>query len=114
MKSTGMAANARRASDFLKSLANENRLMILCQLAEGEKSVGELERLVGVRQPTMSQQLARLRADGLVSTRREAKMIFYSLASDEARHLIEELYRLFCADPKAAAKRTRKVPEYAE
>ena len=67
--------SAKRASTFLKSLANENRLVILCALADGEKNVGELEGILGIRQPTLSQQLARLRADNMVSTRRDSKQI---------------------------------------
>jgi DNA-binding transcriptional ArsR family regulator len=88
--------NAKRASDFLKALAHESRLMILCILAEGEKSVGELEDILDLRQPTVSQQLARLRADGLVSTRRDGKAIYYNLASDEARVIIGAIYDVFC------------------
>ena len=65
--------NAKRASNFLKALANENRLIILCCLAEGEKNVGELETMLGIRQPSLSQQLARLRSDGLVETRRDSE-----------------------------------------
>jgi DNA-binding transcriptional ArsR family regulator len=91
-----MAGSAKRASDFLKALAHESRLVILCILAEGEKSVGELEEILNLRQPTVSQQLARLRADGLVSTRREGKVIYYSLASDEARTVIGAIYDVFC------------------
>lgn len=91
-----MAANALRASDFLKALANPHRLLILCHLAEGEMSVGELEQLLKLRQPTLSQQLARLREDALVDTRRAGKMIYYRLASSEARQMIELLYQLFC------------------
>ena len=91
-----MVDNAKRASDFLKALAHENRLMILCILAEGEKSVSELEDLLSLRQPTVSQQLARLRADGLVSTRRNGKAIFYRLASEEARIVIGSIYDVFC------------------
>ena len=92
-----MAANALRASDFLKALANPHRLLILCHLAEGEMSVGELEQLLKLRQPTLSQQLARLREDALVDTRRAGKMIYYRLASNEARQVIELLYELFCS-----------------
>jgi DNA-binding transcriptional ArsR family regulator len=92
-----MAANALRASEFLKALANSHRLLILCHLAEGERSVSELERLLKLRQPTLSQQLARLREDALVETRRCGKMIFYRLASTDARQVIELLYELFCA-----------------
>jgi ArsR family transcriptional regulator len=92
-----MAVNALRASDFLKALANPHRLLILCHLAEGEMSVGELEQLLKLRQPTLSQQLARLREDALVDTRRAGKMIYYRLASSEARQMIELLYELFCS-----------------
>ena len=91
-----MVDNAKRASDFLKALAHESRLMILCILAEDEKSVGELEQILDLRQPTVSQQLARLRADGLVSTRRDGKIVYYSLASDEARMIIGSIYDVFC------------------
>jgi DNA-binding transcriptional ArsR family regulator len=91
-----MVDNAKRASDFLKALAHESRLMILCILAEGEQSVGELEQQLELRQPTVSQQLARLRADGLVSTRREGKTVYYSLASEEARIVIGAIYDVFC------------------
>jgi DNA-binding transcriptional ArsR family regulator len=91
-----MVDNAKRASDFLKALAHESRLMILCILAEGEKSVGELEDILELRQPTVSQQLARLRADGLVTTRRNGKTVYYSLASDEARVVIGAIYDVFC------------------
>jgi DNA-binding transcriptional ArsR family regulator len=91
-----MLDKAKRAADFLKALAHESRLMILCILAEGEKSVTELERLLSLRQPTVSQQLARLRAEGLVTTRREGKVVYYSLASDEARVIIGAIYDVFC------------------
>ena len=91
-----MVGNAKRASDFLKALAHESRLMILCILAEGEKSVSELEDILSLRQPTVSQQLARLRADGLVSTRRYGKAIYYTLASEEARVVIGAIYQVFC------------------
>ena len=91
-----MVGNAKRATNFLKALAHESRLMILCILAEGEKSVSELEDLLNLRQPTVSQQLARLRAYGLVSTRREGKAIYYRLASEEARVIIAAIYDVFC------------------
>jgi DNA-binding transcriptional ArsR family regulator len=91
-----MLGNAKRASQFLKALAHESRLIILCILAEGEKSVSELEELLSLRQPTVSQQLARLRADGLVSTRRDGKTIYYNLASAEARVVIGAIYDVFC------------------
>src|SRR3569623_2501810 len=91
-----MAVNAKRASEFLKALAHESRLMILCILAEGEKSVSELEEILSLRQPTVSQLLARLRGDGLVSTRRDGKSSYYSLASEEARVVIGAVYDVFC------------------
>ena len=91
-----MAENSKRATEFLKALAHESRLLMLCILAEGEKSVGELETMLGLRQPTVSQQLARLRADGLVSTRRDGKTVYYSLASEEARTVIGAIYDVFC------------------
>ena len=94
-----MADNAKRASAFLKALAHESRLLILCILADGEKSVSELEQALGLRQPTVSQQLARLRADGLVTTRRDGKVINYSLASEEARVVIGAVYDVFCRKP---------------
>jgi DNA-binding transcriptional ArsR family regulator len=95
-----MAGRAREASDFLKALAHESRLMILCDLLHGERSVGELEELLSRRQSTVSQQLARLRLEGLVSARREGKTIYYSIASDRARSIICALYNSFCgAEP---------------
>ena len=97
-----MVNNAKEASGFLKGLANENRLMILCSLAEGEKNVSELEAMLNVRQPTLSQQLARLRSDNLVSTLRDAKAIYYSLASEEARQIIRLMFQLFCSKTEAA------------
>ncbi len=89
--------NANRASKFLKALANDNRLVILCTLVDGEKNVGELEEILGIRQPTLSQQLARLRSENLVDTRRKSKQIYYRLVSDEAEQMIELLYELFCS-----------------
>jgi DNA-binding transcriptional ArsR family regulator len=77
--------------------------MILCYLAEGERNVGDLERLLRLRQPTLSQQLSRLRQDGLVTTRRAGKSIYYSLASPEVRAVIGLLYRLYCSDQAAPA-----------
>lgn len=91
-----MFENAGKVSAFLKAMANDNRLVILCKLSEGEKNVGQLENLLGIRQPTLSQQLARLRADELVATRRDSKQVYYSLASEEVRQIIGLLYQLFC------------------
>ena len=93
-----MAADTvQAAAAFMKTLANENRLTVLCHLAQGEKTVTELERLLGIRQPNLSQQLARLRTDGLVKTRRDAKSIYYSLDSEEVVMVVQLLSRLFCA-----------------
>ena len=91
-----MMANARDASEFLKALAHEARLVILCMLVDGEKSVTEIEQLLSIRQPAVSQQLARLRADNLVETRRDGKNIYYSLARPELREIIEALHAVFC------------------
>lgn len=88
--------NARRASTLLKAMSNQHRLLILCQLVPGEKSVGELEQIIGLSQSALSQHLARLRRDQLVKTRRSAQTIFYSLAGDEASAVIETLYGLYC------------------
>jgi DNA-binding transcriptional ArsR family regulator len=89
--------NAREASAFLKALAHETRLLILCLLVDGEKSVGELERKLRLRQPFVSQQLARLRADDLVEARRDGKNIYYAIARPEVMEIIGSLYRAFCA-----------------
>jgi DNA-binding transcriptional ArsR family regulator len=91
-----MAAKAKEASDFLKALAHEGRLMILCILCEGEKSVTELEQMLALRQPTVSQQLARLRAEGLVAARRHGKTMHYSLASEDVRVIIGAVHQVFC------------------
>src|SRR6202044_1005971 len=91
-----MGEHAREASELLKALAHEGRLMILCDLLRGEKSVGELEALLSRRQSTVSQQLARLRLEGLVSTRHDGQTVYYSIASDKARSIISALYDSFC------------------
>jgi ArsR family transcriptional regulator len=87
---------AGRAVSALKVLANEDRLLLLCQLSQGERSVGELEERLGIRQPTLSQQLAVLRAEGVVSTRRQGKSIFYSVADHDLLEILAVLYRLYC------------------
>lgn len=89
--------DARAASEFLKALAHEGRLVILCHLQGGERSVGELERLLGARQAAVSQQLARLRHEGLVQARRDGKTIFYRLGDPKVQLLIETLHALFPA-----------------
>ena len=90
--------NARRASILLKAMSNQHRLMILCQISNQEKSVGELEEIIGLSQSALSQHLARLRRDNLVQTRRDAQTIYYSLKGEEAETVIETLYNLYCAD----------------
>jgi DNA-binding transcriptional ArsR family regulator len=88
--------NAQTASDFLKAISHEGRLMILCSLANGEKSVTEIEEMLSSRQAAVSQQLSRLRLEGLVTARRDGKQIYYSLTDDRARMIIERVYELFC------------------
>jgi DNA-binding transcriptional ArsR family regulator len=102
--------SARIATAFLKALANENRLLVLCHLTEGEKSVTELEQLIGIRQPTLSQQLARLRAENLVKTRREAKTVYYSLATEDVTMVIQLLHRMFCEQDRSAAAEPVQAP----
>ena len=92
-----LLGQARKASDLLKALSHESRLLILCLLAEGEKSVSELEQIMKMPQAAVSQQLARLRFDRLVNTRREGRVIYYSIASQEVSSVVETLYELFCA-----------------
>jgi ArsR family transcriptional regulator len=89
---------ATTASNFLKAISHEGRLMILCHLVTGEKSVTELEELLAARQAAVSQQLSRLRLEGLVIPRREGKTIFYRLADDRPRKMLECVYDLFCKD----------------
>jgi DNA-binding transcriptional ArsR family regulator len=100
-----MRNSATRACNLLRSLAHEDRLVLLCELSAGEKSVGDLEELVGLHQPSLSQQLGVLRREGLVKTRRDGKRIYYRLGSDDALKLIEALHGVFCAP--ATARRAR-------
>ncbi len=101
-----MEAAADSASDLLKALANRHRLLIICQLVDGERSVGELAQFLGLRDSTVSQHLALLRKDGLVSARRDAQTIYYSIASEPAREILAALYRVYCtpAQGKTAQK----------
>ena len=87
----------RRASDLMKALSHETRLLILCLLAEGEKSVTELENILKISQSAVSQQLARLRYDRLVQTRRDGRVIYYSISPGEVVTVISSLYDVFCA-----------------
>lgn len=92
-----MMQNTRKATALLKALAHEGRLMILCFLATGEKSVSELEQLLQSRQAAVSQQLTRLRLEGLVDYRREGKAIYYSISDERASRLLDLLYDMYCA-----------------
>ncbi len=90
---------AHTAAEFLKAISHEGRLMILCHLATGEKSVTELEDLLSARQAAVSQQLSRLRLEGLVTPRREGKAIYYRLTDRRAIQMLEVVYDLFCKQP---------------
>ena len=89
---------AKSASSFLKAISHEGRLMILCHLVSGEKSVTELEELISARQAAVSQQLSRLRLEGLVIPRRDGKTIYYRLADDKPKQILEVIYDLFCQE----------------
>lgn len=102
-----MKSQAGAAEALLKAVANRSRLMVLCELNNGERSVGALQQAVGLSQSALSQHLARLRADGLVATRRDAQTIFYSLASERVGRLIGLLYELYCSPACASSRRSR-------
>ena len=92
-----LRTNAAAAGQLLKALANPDRLLLLCQLSQGERNVSELEAMLGIVQPTLSQQLAVLRREGLVATRREGKQIYYRISSEQALAVIGTLYQQFCS-----------------
>src|SRR5210317_2199246 len=92
-----MANAAQKASDLMKTLGHKDRLMVLCHLIPGEKSVGELARLLDIPQSPLSQHLARMRKESLVTTRREAQTIYYSIASDEAARIVGLMHELYCS-----------------
>ena len=96
-----MAAAASKASELMKTLGHKDRLMVLCHLTSGEKSVGELARLLEIPQSPLSQHLARMRKENLVSTRREAQTIYYSIASREAAAMITVMHGLYCSTEQA-------------
>ncbi|MEZ5544535.1 MAG: metalloregulator ArsR/SmtB family transcription factor [Lysobacteraceae bacterium] len=100
MDPAAMREHAGSAAQLLKALANEKRLMILCLLAEGERSVGELNAMLDLSQSALSQHLAVLREEGLVNTRREAQTIFYSVAPGPAFQVIQTLHGIYCAPPE--------------
>ena len=99
-----MLSSATQACSLLRVLANRDRLLLLCQLTQGEFCVSELETALGIEQPTLSQQLTVLRQEELVATRREGKQIFYSIASAEATAVMQVLYEQFCRKPKGRKK----------
>ena len=101
--------SARRAAPLLKAMSNPARLVILCQLAEGERSVGELEEEVGLSQSGISQHLAVLRREHVVATRRDKQTVFYSLASEEVAALMATLHRVYCRPAKPARIKLRAV-----
>lgn len=92
-----MAAAAQKASELMKTLGHKDRLMVLCHLSTGEKSVGELARLLEIPQSPLSQHLARMRKESLVTTRREAQTIYYSIASEEASQFVSLMHDLYCS-----------------
>ena len=99
--SVAFEQNAKEATNFLKAISHEGRLAILCRLYEGDCSVTELEQFLNTRQAAVSQQLARLRYEGLVTTRREGKTIYYSIADPKVKQVIDLIYHLFCGDKEA-------------
>ena len=115
MSLTAMRVSARQATALMKVLSNDSRLMILCHLRDGEKSVGALEDLVGLGQSALSQHLARLRKDSLVQTRRQAQAIFYRLADDRPGRVIDLLYDIYCRAQARPARpaRPRQTPQKA-
>lgn len=102
---TAMRAHAGDAAQLLKALANENRLQVLCLLAEGERSVGEINALLDLSQSALSQHLAVLREEGLVQTRREAQVIYYSLMPGPAAQVTQTLHGIYCSPAPARAKK---------
>ncbi len=108
-----MLSAADEASGLLKALSNRHRLIIVCQLTEQERSVGELAELLKIRDSTVSQHLALLRRDGLVTARRDGQTIWYSIGSPQARELVRTLYRVYCA-PACAPSRRGKTPRRRE
>jgi DNA-binding transcriptional ArsR family regulator len=96
-----MLEKAVEASEFLKKLANPNRLMIVCALVDGERSVRDLEDTLQIRQPGLSQQIAELREAGFIEGRKESKSVYYRLADERIAEFIEVMYRMFCANPSS-------------
>jgi DNA-binding transcriptional ArsR family regulator len=103
-----LTSHSEDVAELLKAMANSHRLLILCELNNGERSVSALEAVVPLSQSALSQHLAKLREYGVVSTRREAQSIYYSLADPNVASLIDTLYELFCAPTKSRSKRSKK------
>ena len=101
-----MEQAADQASDLLKALSNRHRLLIICQLIDGERSVGELAESLKLRDSTVSQHLALLRKDALVAARRDAQTIYYSIASQPAHEILKTLYQVYCTPKSGKNKRT--------
>jgi DNA-binding transcriptional ArsR family regulator len=115
IKPEAMLAAADEASVLLKALANRHRLIIICQLIERARSVGELANLLGLRDSTVSQHLALLRRDGLVAARRDGQTIWYSIGPGPVRKLVQVLYRAYCPrDPKQKIQPAHRVPRAAQ
>lgn len=104
-----MRKAAGQATAMLRVLANEDRLLLLCQLTQGEACVSELEELLGIRQPTLSQQLGILRTEEIVSTRREGKKIFYQVSDSRVASLLATLYGLYCPVPTTTSRSPRSI-----
>lgn len=105
-----MLDNVTEASEFLKKLANPNRLMIVCALVDGERSVRDLEDTLGIRQPGLSQQIAELREAGLVAGRKESKSVFYSLADGRVAQFVVMMHRMFCEPSADATSQDAQAP----
>lgn len=101
--------SVKQASALLKAMSNERRLLILCHLSEGEHSVSELCALIGLSQSALSQHLAKLRHDGLVSTRRSAQTVYYSVAAGEVESILRTLHDLYCVEQSAPARPERSL-----
>ena len=106
-----MREAAEKASELLKALANRHRLLIVCQLLEGERSVGQLAAYLDIRDSTVSQHLALMRKDGLVSARRDAQTIWYSIASEPARQILQTLYQIYCEPTRICAPDEKALPQ---
>lgn len=103
-----MRGQAGEVVSLLKVIGNPDRLMLLCQMLQGEYAVGELEEMLEIHQPTLSQQLGVLRKEGLVATRREGKYIYYTVSHPHVQVILETLYRLYCVEPTTLIKATNE------